>query len=119
MLPFECEAIVVRGRRCHVRVWGERDAPTLFFLHGWGDVGASFQFVVDVLPGNWRVIAPDWRGFGGSQWNDDAYWFLDYLADLDAVLAHYSPLKPVSIAGHSPCRRCTSSANCSGSSVTR
>ena len=101
MLPFECEAIVVRGRRCHVRVWGERDAPTLFFLHGWGDVGASFQFVVDVLPGNWRVIAPDWRGFGGSQWNDDAYWFLDYLADLDAVLAHYSPLKPVSIAGHS------------------
>jgi pimeloyl-ACP methyl ester carboxylesterase len=73
----------------------------LYFLHGWGDVGASFQFVVDALPASWRIVAPDWRGFGGSQWNEDAYWFLDYLADLDAVLNHYSPDQPASIVGHS------------------
>ena len=105
------EILELRGRQYHVRIWhegantddGEFEGkpPTLFFLHGWGDVGASFQFVVDALPGHWRVIAPDWRGFGGSQWNDGAYWFVDYLADLDALLAHYSPAQPVALVGHS------------------
>ena len=101
MKPSRIEKIAVRGRCYQVSVWGEDGAPTLFFLHGWGDVGASFQFVVDALAGHWRVVAPDWRGFGGSQWNHDAYWFLDYLADLDSLLAHYSPDQPVSIVGHS------------------
>lgn len=101
MSPFRLDEISVRGRRYQVRVWGAEQGPTLFFLHGWGDVGASFQFVVDAMPGSWRIVAPDWRGFGGSQWNDDAYWFLDYLADLDALIAHYSPDQPASIAGHS------------------
>ena len=33
-------------------------------LHGWMDVGASFQFVVDKMSDDRLVIAPDWRGFG-------------------------------------------------------
>lgn len=101
MQPFRCEFVAVRERRLHLRIWGNDEAPTLFFLHGWGDVGASFQFVIDALQGNWRVIAPDWRGFGLSQWNEGAYWFPDYIADLDAVLDIYSPGQPASIAGHS------------------
>jgi pimeloyl-ACP methyl ester carboxylesterase len=102
MQPSRSEFIALRGRRYHVRIWGERDAPAIFFLHGWGDVGASFQFVFDALaPGKWRIIAPDWRGFGLSQWNDDAYWFPDYIADLDALLDQYSPGQPARIAGHS------------------
>ena len=40
-------------------------------LHGWMDVGASFQFVVDALAAadgfdRW-VVAPDWRGFGADR----------------------------------------------------
>jgi pimeloyl-ACP methyl ester carboxylesterase len=101
MQPARSEFIVLRERRYHVRLWGENDAPTIFFLHGWGDVGASFQFVVDALQGQWRIVAPDWRGFGLSQWNEGPYWFLDYLADLDALLEHYSAATPVRIAGHS------------------
>jgi len=53
------------------------------------------------LRGNWRIIAPDWRGFGLSQWNDGPYFFPDYIADLDALLEHYSPHCPAQIAGHS------------------
>ena len=30
------------------------------------------------------IIAPDWRGYGRTQWNAQGYWFQDYLADLDA-----------------------------------
>ncbi|WP_347251177.1 alpha/beta fold hydrolase, partial [Zoogloea sp.] len=55
-------------------------------LHGWMDVSASFQFIVDALASDWHVIAPDWRGFGRTEWRGDAYWFPDYLGDLDAIL---------------------------------
>jgi pimeloyl-ACP methyl ester carboxylesterase len=101
MKSSRSEFVHLRDRRYHIRIWGEDTAPTLFFLHGWGDVSASFQFVVDALKGHWRVIAPDWRGFGLSQWNDGPYWFADYIADLDALLEQYSPQHPVQIAGHS------------------
>lgn len=73
----------------------------LFMLHGWGDVSASFQFVVDALQRQWCVIAPDWRGFGLSQWNEGPYWFPDYVADLDALLAYWAPDVPARLVGHS------------------
>ena len=92
----------VRGLRMHVRHWGREGAPKLFMVHGWMDVSASFQFVVDCLQGDWHVIAPDWRGFGLSERTaSDTYWFPDYLADLEALLDHYSPDAPVDLLGHS------------------
>lgn len=89
------------GLRHHVRTWGPTGAPPLFLLHGWMDVSASFQFVVDALQRDWRVIAPDWRGFGLSAWSAHGYWFPDYYADLDALLTLYSPQQPAQIVGHS------------------
>ena len=70
-------------------------------LHGWMDVGASFQFLVDELETDWHVLAPDWRGFGQSEWCTDGYWYLDYLADLDALLDHFAPTERVRLVGHS------------------
>src|SRR5471032_501415 len=102
MKPSRSEFLTVRGLRCHVRHWGRDGAPKLFMLHGWMDVSASFQFVVDHLQGDWHVIAPDWRGFGLSQrGGTDTYWFPDYLADLDAILRHYAPDQAVNLLGHS------------------
>lgn len=101
MKPSISESVPLRGRRLHFRLWGDAAAPKLFMLHGWGDAAASFQFVVDALRREWRVVAPDWRGFGGSEWNRDAYWFPDYIADLEALLDHWSPGEPARIVGHS------------------
>ena len=66
------------------------------------DVGQSYQFVVDHPPENWRMIAPDWRGFGrtGSP-GADSYWFPDYLGDLDAVLHSIEPAGRHNLVGHS------------------
>jgi len=101
MKPSESLGVPIRGLQYHVGAWGDAAAPKLFMLHGWMDVGASFQFLVDALQGNWRVIAPDWRGFGRSAWAGEGYWFADYLADLDALLDFFSPHEPARLVGHS------------------
>ena len=100
--PSRSEFLSLRGLRMHVRHWGRADAPKLFLLHGWMDVSASFQFMVDHLQREWHVIAPDWRGFGLSERvRADCYWFPDYLGDLDALLDALAPDEPVRLLGHS------------------
>ncbi|MEO8741445.1 MAG: alpha/beta hydrolase [Casimicrobiaceae bacterium] len=101
MKPSASQFVTIRGLRYHVRSWGDPAAPPLFMLHGWMDVGASFQFLVDALKRDWHVLAPDWRGFGLSEWCADGYWFADYVADLDALLDHFAPGSPVRLVGHS------------------
>ena len=90
----------VRGLRYHVRHWPSRGAPKMVLLHGWMDVSASFQFLVDELRREWDVYAPDWRGYGLTDWGkSDCYWFPDYLADLDHLLDLIGA--PVHLVGHS------------------
>ena len=109
--------VPIRGLNYHALQWGEAslvtpERPPLVMVHGWMDVGASFQFVVDALAqaeGFERyVIAPDWRGFGLTETpgalSVDTYWFPDYLADLDALLDALVPPQDfgaVDLLGHS------------------
>jgi len=100
--PSRSDFLSLRGMQMHVRHWGSEHAPKLFMLHGWMDVSASFQFVVDCFTRDWHVIALDWRGFGLSdRVASDCYWFPDYLGDLDALLEAISPDQPVQLIGHS------------------
>lgn len=91
----------VRGLRYQLRYWGDPAAPLLMCLHGHRDGSATFQFVIDALKKEWRIVAPDWRGHGGTDWCVQGYYFQDYLADLDAIVDHVSPEAPVSMLGHS------------------
>jgi pimeloyl-ACP methyl ester carboxylesterase len=106
--------VALRGLRYHVHQWGDASLatparPPLLLLHGWMDVGASFQFLVDALAQaegfeRW-VLAPDWRGFGRTEApTTDTYWFPDYLADLDALLDALLPqtrFASIDLLGHS------------------
>jgi len=91
----------LRGLDTHVLAWGEESSPKLFLLHGWMDVAASFQFLVDALAREWRVIGYDLRGFGRSGWSPGGYWFADYVADLDAIVDALAPGERLRLAGHS------------------
>ncbi len=92
----------IRGLRYHVRHWQGDAARRVILLHGWMDVSASFQFLVDALRADWDVYAPDWRGYGLTDWGkSDCYWFPDYLADLDLLLERIQPQTPVNLVGHS------------------
>jgi pimeloyl-ACP methyl ester carboxylesterase len=77
MKPSHSIICEIRGLRYHLRTWGAGANPKLFLLHGWMDVSASFQFFVDALSQNWSVMAPDWRGFGLSEWHQGGYYFAD------------------------------------------
>ena len=101
--------VEARGLRHHVLEWGDAslvspERPPLVMLHGWMDVAASFQFVVDALPVDRRVLALDWRGFGLTDTPaSDTYFFPEYLGDLDGVLDALvgTDATPIDLLGHS------------------
>ena len=102
--PHRSEFIPIRNLQYHVQVWGEPGPgkTPLVMVHGWMDVAASYQFVVDAFQHDHYIIAPDWRGYGQTEAPlADNYWFPDYLADLDFLLDHYAPDQPVNLVGHS------------------
>ncbi len=102
MRQSESQFVEIRGLRYHVRRWPHAGAPKMVLLHGWMDVSASFQFLVDALRADWDVYAPDWRGYGLTEWGkSDCYWFPDYIGDLDALLLHIEKDAPANLVGHS------------------
>src|SRR4051794_1768262 len=100
MKKSESAFFQVRGLRYHVRRWPAPGARKLVLLHGWMDVSASFQFLVDALSGQWDLYAPDWRGYGLTDWGKaDCYWFPDYIADLDVLLETIEAAEPINLLG--------------------
>ena len=107
------EFVPIRGLSYHVRTWESqkpsKTLPPLVLAHGWMDVGASYQFMIDALSDAFAagrtIIAPDWRGFGLTNseavGNADNYWFPDYLADLDFLLDHCVQDQKIDLVGHS------------------
>jgi pimeloyl-ACP methyl ester carboxylesterase len=89
----------VRGLALHALERGEGE-PTVL-LHGWLDHAGSFDTLAPLLSG--RTVALDFRGHGDSQWVGAGgfYHFIEYAADLDAVLEVLSPHAPARIVGHS------------------
>ena len=101
--------VPIRGLQYHVLQWTfgplQPELAPLVMVHGWMDVGASYQFMVDALSEDFlrgrRLIAPDWRGFGLTEVQTDSFWFPDYLGDLDFLLDALAPCQAVDLVGHS------------------
>ena len=111
---WRSQMLPVRNMHYHLRSWEPEPAsgvdaglPVLVLAHGWMDVAASYQFVVDAFSDAFvqgrRILAHDWRGFGLSRSTEpcDSYYFTDYLADLDMLLEQISPDRPIDLVGHS------------------
>jgi pimeloyl-ACP methyl ester carboxylesterase len=101
MSTSRSEFLRVRELRYHVRRWGDPAAPMVFLLHGFLDVSATWQPVAEGLLPQFQVLAPDFRGFGHTEWPQDGYWFPDYVGDFDVIADHYSPTAPLRLVGHS------------------
>ena len=59
---------VVRGIQTHALEAGEKHQPLVVLLHGGGvdSAGLSWETVIPALAGRFRVIAPDFPGYGES-----------------------------------------------------
>ncbi len=95
------EHLTVRGLETRLTWWGEPSTAPVVLLHGFMDCGPTWQFLVDCLPKSWTCVAPDWRGFGGTQWAPQGYWFPDYFADLEALLEALVPGRRARVIAHS------------------
>lgn len=81
------------------RSWGEADAPPLLLLHGLTSFGAAWEPVARTLASDWRVLAPDARGHGGTD-HPGEYSFASMAEDLAGFIAALGLHRPA-VVGHS------------------
>jgi len=87
--------------RLHYVDWGNEEAPPLLLVHGGRDHCRNWDWVAQALREDYRVIAPDLRGHGDSQWAmGGTYTYTDFVYDI-AQLIHQLELAPLTIIGHS------------------
>ncbi|MFF7725785.1 alpha/beta fold hydrolase [Streptomyces sp. NPDC008001] len=84
--------------------WGAASSPPLVLLHGGGQTRRAWYRTGPRLAGmGWRVIAPDLRGHGASEWSADGDYDLDLFAEdvreLVAELGHRPVLIGASLGG--------------------
>lgn len=99
--PPTVRTVKVRKLRYRLTCWGDPAGTPVLLLHGFMDTGSSFQFLADAMGERWHLMAPDWRGFGESDWCPQGYWFPDYLADLEVLLDVLGIRESVDLVGHS------------------
>lgn len=58
------------------------EAPTLLLLHGFPSASHQFRRLIDLLGDRYRLIAPDYPGFGNTTAPDDFTYTFDRLADI-------------------------------------
>jgi pimeloyl-ACP methyl ester carboxylesterase len=81
--------------------WGDPSAPPLILQHGGRDHARSWDAVARAFAGDHRIIAPDLRGHGDSEWaSDGAYDLTDFVQDF-VTLVRALDLPPCAMIGHS------------------
>jgi pimeloyl-ACP methyl ester carboxylesterase len=82
--PTFYRAIQIDGLSIFYREAGSRDAPTLLLLHGLPSSSRMFEPLLTRLADYYHLVAPDYPGFGHSDWPDPkkfAYTF-DHYAEI-------------------------------------
>jgi pimeloyl-ACP methyl ester carboxylesterase len=96
--PIAYRTVKVDGLSIFYREAGPKDAPTILFLHGLPSSSRMFQPLLTRLADRYHLVAPDYPGFGHSDWpapSQFAYTF-DHIASVmndftQALgLAHYT-----------------------------
>lgn len=87
--------------KLRVREWGPPEARAIVLLHGLRGFSATWRRLAQALSHDWRLIAPDQRGRGESDWDPATNYYTDtYLADLETVVSELD-LAHFALLGHS------------------
>jgi pimeloyl-ACP methyl ester carboxylesterase len=82
MYPILYRTVQIDGLTIFYRETGPKDAPTILMLHGLPSSSRMFQPLLTRLSDQFHIVAPDYPGFGHSDWPDPkqfAYTF-DHIA---------------------------------------
>jgi pimeloyl-ACP methyl ester carboxylesterase len=90
--------VKVNGLSIFYRETGPKEAPTILLLHGLPSSSRMFQPLLTRLADNYHLVAPDYPGFGHSDWPDPKqfdYTFDQIASVMDAFtqalgLSHYT-----------------------------
>ena len=68
--PVSYRSVKVDGLSIFYREAGPKDAPTILFLHGLPSSSRMFQPLLTRLADRYHLVAPDYPGYGHSDWPD-------------------------------------------------
>ena len=91
--------VEVDRSRWHVATAGDPDAPPLVLLHGWPQHWWMWRRVIGPLAREFRVYAPDLRGFGWSDAPAGPYSKMGLAADVEKLLDVLG-IETAVVAGH-------------------
>jgi pimeloyl-ACP methyl ester carboxylesterase len=93
--PIAYRTVQVDGLSVFYREAGPKDAPTLLLLHGLPSSSRMFEPLFLRLSDRYHLIAPDYPGFGHSDWPSPRtfHYTFDHLA---AVMEHFTAALQVS-----------------------
>ncbi len=87
--------------KLHFWDWGGENKPNLILVHGSRDHARSWDPIADAFSEEFRVLAPDLRGHGDSDWAPGAMYSIpEYALDLSALIDIVGHT-PVYLVGHS------------------
>jgi pimeloyl-ACP methyl ester carboxylesterase len=91
----------VGGIRLRCLLWGDPTEPPVLFIHGAGMLAHAWDPIAPGLLPGWRLLAPDLRGHGDSDWaTPPRYTIEDFAGDLLGLLDALVTT-PVVLVGHS------------------
>src|ERR1700678_3338571 len=82
--PVLYRTVKVDGLSVFYREAGPKDAPTILLLHGLPSSSRMFQPLLTRLADNYHLVAPDYPGYGHSDWPDphQFYYTFDRIASV-------------------------------------
>ena len=87
--------------KLHYLDWGDTSATPVLLIHGSQDHCHSWDWVSELLGKKYRLLVPDLRGHGDSEWAiGSSYSSLDYAYDIHQLLQQ-ADLERAHIVGHS------------------
>ena len=92
--------LVFKGDKLNVNLIDEGQGETVVVLHGWGAKADLYRTIINSLVSHYRVIAPDFPGFGASTEPSFPYSIEDYAEFVSSMLNKLG-IDRAHIIGHS------------------
>jgi pimeloyl-ACP methyl ester carboxylesterase len=89
---YELSKILSHGRNIEIGMSEKKHPQTILLLHGFNDTKETYIFIHEKLKENFNLVSFDFRGHGGSDWNEDGiYHPAENLLDLQNVINSLLP----------------------------